>query len=257
MRTVLLRVSVYDNRDDFDARILIILWVYGRIFDLTDLGWEKYWCTDEWGKGKYLKKIISHWDYRWTCTGNALHLYLKGHKMLNHHKRFFLLFSIGILSLLLTWCWITTHQLAVRSLDFSRDAELIPEMKRTKTLNQRISYQEVNQDKSATLDSLIIDEVSSSVPLVSYMQQSLNQLRLYGCQISQETTKKSSIQTSGSHYPTILKTYSITDPRGLGLYAAQYAIDMQEKVLLISYTSTNKSNRSTFIKSLEKISFIR
>ena len=32
----------YDNWDDFDARILIVLWVYGRIFDLIDLGWEKY-----------------------------------------------------------------------------------------------------------------------------------------------------------------------------------------------------------------------
>ena len=42
MRTILLRVSLYDNWDDFDARILIVLWVYGRIFDLTDLGWEKY-----------------------------------------------------------------------------------------------------------------------------------------------------------------------------------------------------------------------
>ena len=104
---------------------------------------------------------------------------------------------------------------------------------------------------------MIIDQFNIEVPLVSYMQQSLNQLRLYGYTISQETTKKSSIQTSSSHHPTVLKTYSITDPRGLGLYAAQYAIDMQEKVLLISYTSTNKNNRSTFIKSLEKISFIR
>ena len=130
-------------------------------------------------------------------------------------------------------------------------------MRRIKTLDQRATYQEINQDKNAILDSMIIDQFSIEVPLVSYMQQSLNQLRLYGYTISQETTKKSSIQTSGSHYPTILKTYSVTDPRGLGLYAAQYAIDMQEKVLLISYTSTNKSNRSTFIKSLEKISFIR
>ena len=32
----------YDNWDDFGARILIVLWVYGRIFDLIDLGWEKY-----------------------------------------------------------------------------------------------------------------------------------------------------------------------------------------------------------------------
>jgi len=130
-------------------------------------------------------------------------------------------------------------------------------MRRIKTLDQRATYQEINQDKNAILDSMIIDQFNIEVPLVSYMQQSLNQLRLYGYTISQETTKKSSIQTSSSHHPTILKTYSITDPRGLGLYAAQYAIDMQEKVLLISYTSTNKSNRSTFIQSLEKISFIR
>ena len=31
-------------------------------------------------KENILKKIISHWDYRWTCTGNALHLYLKEQK---------------------------------------------------------------------------------------------------------------------------------------------------------------------------------
>lgn len=177
--------------------------------------------------------------------------------MLNHHKRFFLLFSTWILSLLLTWCWITTHQLAVRSLDFSRDAELIPEMKRTKTLNQRISYQEVNQDKSATLDSLIIDEVSSSVPLVSYMQQSLNQLRLYGYQISQETTNKSEIPSGTSTRSAILKSYTITDPRGFELYTAQYAVQMPEKILIISYATPQKRNRSVFIDSLPKINFTR
>ena len=177
--------------------------------------------------------------------------------MLNHHKRFFLLFSTGILSLLLTWCWITTHQLAVRSLDFSRDAELIPEMKRTKTLNQRISYQENNQDKSATLDSLIIDEVSSSVPLVSYMQQSLNQLRLYGYLISQETTNKSEIPSGTSTRSAILKSYTITDPRGFELYTAQYAVQMPERILIISYATPQKRNRSVFIDSLSKINFTR
>lgn len=164
---------------------------------------------------------------------------------------------ITVISLFLIWCGVTTHPLSIKTLDFSWEAELVPEMRRIKTLDQRATYQEINQDKNAILDSMIIDQFSIEVPLVSYMQQSLNQLRLYGYTISQETTKKSGIQTSSSRYSTILKTYSITDPRGLGLYAAQYAIDMQGKVLLISYTSTNKNNRSTFIKSLEKISFIR
>ena len=154
---------------------------------------------------------------------------------------------IAVVGLFLIWCGVTTHPLSIKTLDFSWDAELVPEMRKIKTLDQRTTYQEINQDKNAILDSMIIDQFSIEVPLISYMQQSLNQLRLYGYTISQEPTKKSSI----------LKTYSITDPRGLGLYAAQYAIDMQKKVLLISYTSTNKNNRSTFIKSLEKISFIR
>ena len=68
-------------------------------------------------------------------------------------------------------------------------------MRRIKTLDQRATYQEINQDKNAILDSMIIDQFSIEVPLVSYMQQSLNQLRLYGYTISQETTKKSGIQT--------------------------------------------------------------
>ena len=164
---------------------------------------------------------------------------------------------IAVVGLFLIWCGVTTHPLSIKTLDFSWDAELVPEMRRIKTLDQRTTYQEINQDKNAILDSMIIDQFSIEVPLVSYMQQSLNQLRLYGYTISEETTKKSRIQTPTSRYSTILKTYSITDPRGLALYAAQYAIDMQGKILLISYTSTNKSNRSTFIKSLEKISFIR
>ncbi len=164
---------------------------------------------------------------------------------------------ITVISLFLIWCGVTTHQLSIKTLDFSWEAELVPEMRRIKTLDQRATYQEINQDKNAILDSMIIDQFSIEVPLVSYMQQSLNQLRLYWYTISQETTKKSGIQTPTSRYSTILKTYSITDPRGLGLYAAQYAIDMEGKILLISYTSTNKRNRSTFIQSLEKISFIR
>jgi|UPI00034A344C hypothetical protein len=52
-------------------------------------------------------------------------------------------------------------------------------MRRIKTLDQRATYQEINQDKNAILDSMIIDQFSIEVPLVSYMQQSLNQLRLY------------------------------------------------------------------------------
>lgn len=120
-----------------------------------------------------------------------------------------------------------------------------------------MSYQEVNQDKSATLDSLIIDEVSSSVPLVSYMQQSLNQLRLYGYQISQETTNKSKIPSGTSTRSAILKSYTITDPRGFELYTAQYAVQMPEKILIISYATPQKRNRSVFIDSLPKINFTR
>ena len=62
-------------------------------------------------------------------------------------------------------------------------------MRRIKTLDQRATYQEINQDKNAILDSMIIDQFNIEVPLVSYMQQSLNQLRLYGYTISQETQK--------------------------------------------------------------------
>lgn len=119
----------------------------------------------------------------------------------------------------------------------------------------RLSYQERDADANTVLDSLVIEKVLTELPLGAYVQQSLNQLKLYGYHISEETTKKTQLMVREKQYLTLLKSYTIVNAEGITLYMAQYVVDLGEKLLIISYASDVPKQRKVFLQNIASIVF--
>lgn len=121
----------------------------------------------------------------------------------------------------------------------------------------RTVYQEISEGESQVLDSLIIEEEALTVPLVAYVQQNFNQLRLHGYELSDEITQKQTLKiwSQSSEALAILKTYRIRNMLWTQLYAAQYHIELWARVLIISYASDRSANRKAFLESLSQLSF--
>lgn len=81
------------------------------------------------------------------------------------------------------------NALSIQYEGMSGDLSLVPRMQQIPD-GERLAYQEVKQGSGQTLDSLIIEKVKSEYPLIAYVQQHFNALRLHGYQISDELTKK-------------------------------------------------------------------
>lgn len=148
------------------------------------------------------------------------------------------------------------HELSLVSPYLSGSIALVPKME-LKSSQEKIVYQEENAGTGQILDSLIIDQEELDVPLVAYVQQNFNQLRLAGYQISEEVTEKKKLKSwlSDQDLPWILKTYRIVNMLGVKLYAAQYYVDLSDRVLIVSYLSDMLANRKAFIESVSQLSF--
>ena len=148
------------------------------------------------------------------------------------------------------------QELRLTDANLSGSLSLIPKMQLKASQEQTI-YQEINEGTGQILDSLIIQKERLDLPLVAYVQQSFNQLRLAGYQISEELTQKKSLKSwlNSERFPAILKTYRIVNMLGVKLYAAQYYVDFVDSVLIISYTSDKLPNIKSFIQSVDQLSF--
>ena len=165
--------------------------------------------------------------------------------------------KIVILVLVLTLAACSSRQeLRLTDANLSGSLSLIPKMQLKASQEQTI-YQEINEGTGQILDSLIIQKERLDLPLVAYVQQSFNQLRLAGYQISEELTQKKSLKSwlNSEKFPAILKTYRIVNMLGVKLYAAQYYVDFVDRVLIISYTSDKSPNIKAFIQSVDQLSF--
>lgn len=100
-------------------------------------------------------------------------------------KKLILIFALRVL---LTAC-SSKNTLTIHHRVLSGDLSLIPRMQQIPDGN-RLTYQEIKQASGQSLDSLIIEEEHSASPIVAYVQQHFNVLRLNGYQISDELTKK-------------------------------------------------------------------
>ena len=148
------------------------------------------------------------------------------------------------------------QELRLTDVNLSGSLSLIPKMQLKSSQEQTI-YQEINEGTGQILDSLIIQKERLDLPLVAYVQQSFNQLRLAGYQISEELAQKKSLKSwlNSEKFPAILKTYRIVNMLGVKLYAAQYYVDFVDRVLIISYTSDKSPNIKAFIQSVDQLSF--
>lgn len=150
----------------------------------------------------------------------------------------------------------TTQELPLSSPYLSGNLSLVPKMEFKSTQDQ-ILYQEEGVQSGQILDSLIIDQERLETSLVAYVQQSFNQLRLAGYQISDEVTQKKSLKSGSSSQtlPAILKTFRIVNTFGVKLYAAQYYVDFTDRVQILSYTTDKLANRKAFVESVTQLSF--
>lgn len=145
--------------------------------------------------------------------------------------------------------------LKIQTLDVVGELELEVPMQPMGGLDSALHYQELSDTRQEVLDSLIIDEVSTDVALAAYVQQSLNQLKLYGYQIGDEVAKKSILSSVKGELTALLKTYTIVNMQGVRLYMAQYAVELPTKVVLFSYATDVQSHRKAFIRSLDALTF--
>lgn len=148
-----------------------------------------------------------------------------------------------------------SYPLVVQTLDFSWEVDLAVPMQKIPSQVGYLRYQESPAEDSAALDSLLVETVVSELPLWAYVQQSLNRLKLYGYYISEESTKKSEIIINAKPYSTLLKVYKIINAQGVSLYTAQYVIDLERKLLLLSYATDTLKHRKVFIDNLSSIVF--
>lgn len=82
------------------------------------------------------------------------------------------------------------QKLDLSSQSISGSLQLIPSFQQLPDQSMLV-YQEIAQSGSGqVLDSLIVEEELLEVPLVAYVQQHFNQLRLHGYEISDEVTQK-------------------------------------------------------------------
>ena len=100
---------------------------------------------------------------------------------------------ILVLVLALSAC-SSRQELRLTDTNLSGSLSLIPKMQLKASQEQTI-YQEINEGTGQILDSLIIQKERLDLPLVAYVQQSFNQLRLAGYQISEELTQKKSLKS--------------------------------------------------------------
>lgn len=162
---------------------------------------------------------------------------------------------ILVLVFVLTAC-SSRQELRLTDASLSGSLSLVPKMQLKASQDQTI-YQEINEGTGQILDSLIIQRELLELPLVAYVQQNFNQLRLAGYQISEELTEKKKLKSwlNSERLPAILKTYRIVNMLGVKLYAAQYYVDFVDRVLIISYTSDKLPNVKAFIQSVDQLSF--
>lgn len=100
---------------------------------------------------------------------------------------------ILVLVFALTAC-SSRQELRLTDESLSGSLSLVPKMQLKASQDQTI-YQEINEGTGQILDSLIIQREHLKLPLVAYVQQNFNQLRLAGYQISEELTEKKSLKS--------------------------------------------------------------
>lgn len=173
------------------------------------------------------------------------------------------------LPLLLLWatmlclagCW-SSYNLDIQSDDITWKPNLKADMQviSFNENNGDMVFQEISKNEDDdNLDTLVIasdDELpkTTDASLSSYVQTSINHLKLiWWYDLSKEKSKKTSVVWEGANvYPAILKTFNIVSDE-TELSVAQFYIEKNKTVFMLSYASSDSSHTKKFVNELSSL----